>query len=203
MRTSASRVMAALVMAAVIVGCGTSNADPAPTVQEPASSAQADLVAGRRAAGIADCPEAAVTSTTSLPDLELACLGGPNSVNLSKLPTGKGWVINVWAQWCGPCRDEAPFLAEVYRRHEKQLNFLGIDYNDPRPELAIAFAGANQLTYPHLVDDDHRIDAPLRINGIPQTLFIDASGRIVGRHVGPVESAAQLEQALRDVGLLS
>ena len=77
--------------------------------------APSELAAQKKAAGIEDCPRSdpdvpAVTS--GLPDLVLACLGGGREVRLAGL-RGQPMMINVWAQWCGPCREEAPFISEV------------------------------------------------------------------------------------------
>lgn len=106
-------------------------------------------------------------------------------------------LINVWAQWCQPCRQEAPFLAEIATTNDTDLMILGIDFNDPRPELAIDFAEVASWTYPQLVDQDKAISAPLQLSNIPQTLLVDADGRVVHRHAGPFQSADQIRQLLR------
>ena len=111
-------------------------------------------------------------------------------------------LINVWAQWCPPCRQEAPFLAEVATVNRSNLMVLGIDFNDPRPELAIDFAEVASWRFPQLVDEDKAISAPLQISTIPQTLLVDAEGRIVYRHSGPFSSADQIRDlAQRHLGV--
>ena len=107
-------------------------------------------------------------------------------------------IINVWAQWCGPCRTEAPFLAEVAGKKHKDLLILGIDYADPRPELAIDFAEAASWTYPQLVDQDHVIKGPLKILGPPITYFVDADGKIRYRHSGPFTSTQQIRELAKE-----
>lgn len=166
----------------------------------PSSSAvsvkpDADLAKQKAAAGIADCPPSdpavAPLETDGLPDVELDCLGGGTPVRLAGL-RGKPMIINIWAQWCGPCRTEAPFLAEVAGKKQDDLLILGIDYADPRPELAIDFAEAASWTYPQLVDQDHVIKEPMQILGPPITYFVGADGQVRFRHSGPFTSAQQI-----------
>jgi thiol-disulfide isomerase/thioredoxin len=73
-----------------------------------------------------------------LPEVTLECLTGGPAVRLSDL-RGKPLLINVWAQWCGPCRLEAPFLAKLAAEAVVggKLAMLGIDIADPRPELVM------------------------------------------------------------------
>jgi cytochrome c biogenesis protein CcmG/thiol:disulfide interchange protein DsbE len=164
---------------------------PVPTVPVVAPS---ELAAQKRAAGIEDCPRsdpdvAAVTS--GLPDLVLGCLGGGRDVRLAGL-RGRPMMINVWAQWCGPCREEAPFISEVASTNESNLMIMGIDYEDPRPELAIEFAQLSAWTFPQLVDREKALAGPLQITGPPQTFFVRADGTIAYRHLGPFASAEQI-----------
>ena len=169
---------------------------PVPTVPVVAPS---ELAAQKKAAGIEDCPRsdpdvAAVTS--GLPDLVLGCLGGGRDVRLAGL-RGRPMMINVWAQWCGPCREEAPFISEVAATNESDLMIMGIDYEDPRPELAIEFAQLSAWTFPQLVDREKALSGPLQITGPPQTFFVRADGTIAYRHLGPFASADQIRAAAR------
>src|SRR6187200_327763 len=96
---------------------GISASTPAaqPTVQTTA-----DLRALKREAGVPDCPESDPTIAPlvgGLPDVVVPCLGGGREVRLAGL-RGKPMMINFWAQWCGPCREEAPYLAEVAQRNQ-------------------------------------------------------------------------------------
>ncbi|MEN0070309.1 MAG: TlpA disulfide reductase family protein, partial [Propionicimonas sp.] len=88
---------------------------------------EVDLVGARRAAGIQDCPQpAAAPVEGGLPALELECLGGDTTVALSGL---RGpMVINLWAQWCLPCRKEAPVLQSFHAARGDEVALLGIDY---------------------------------------------------------------------------
>ncbi|MFN8136397.1 MAG: TlpA disulfide reductase family protein [Propionicimonas sp.] len=167
---------------------------PATTAAAPEPSPTAsDLVAARRAAGIEDCPPSSDAPAVpgGLPDVTLECLGGGSSVRLAGL---RGpLMVNLWAQWCGPCRAEAAHLA-AFARIQKSVRVLGIDYSDPQPELAIEFAQLTAMTYPHLADEEHVLKAPLAVAGIPYTLLIDKSGRIVARHPGAFSSFEEVQQ---------
>jgi cytochrome c biogenesis protein CcmG, thiol:disulfide interchange protein DsbE len=163
--------------------------------QPPASAEQ--LAAQKAAAGIADCPPSAEDVSAiagGLPDVELPCLGGGPSVELAGL-RGRPMMINVWAQWCGPCRQEAPFLADIAASTEpSEFMILGIDFDDPRPELAIEFAEQAEWEYPQMQDADAVLREELQISGPPQTFFVNAQGNITYRHAAPFTSTKQIRQ---------
>jgi thiol-disulfide isomerase/thioredoxin len=129
-----------------------------------------------------------------MPDVSLPCLGGGPDIRLADL---RGpLVVNVWAQWCGPCRDEAPYLAKLAK--SGKVRMLGIDYADPRPELAVRFATDEGLAYPHLVDQDKAIQSPLKVGGPPLTAFVNQDGVVVFVHRGVLTSQQQLDQLVKD-----
>lgn len=182
-------VAAASGLALVLAGCAAPSTDPAPDLR-----VAPELVAQREAAGIPDCPETPADATPvadGLPDLLLGCLGSGRQVNLAGL-RGTPMVVNVWAQWCAPCRDEAPYLAEFAQRAGDRVLVLGIDHADPDPELALRFAEEAGWTYPHLTDPLKKAAGPLRLQGIPITLYVDADGRIAHRLAGGITSTEQL-----------
>jgi cytochrome c biogenesis protein CcmG, thiol:disulfide interchange protein DsbE len=187
---------AALVI--VLASCAGSAA-PTPSTESsaeavPTPELTADLAAMKKAAGIADCPrsDADVAALPSgLPDVVLPCLGGGREVRLAGL-RGKPMMINVWAQWCGPCREEAPYLAEVAAANQSDLIIVGIDHADPRPDLALEFAQLSSWTYPQIADPDVVLRTELQITGPPQTFFVRPDGTIAYRHAGPFGSAAEI-----------
>jgi cytochrome c biogenesis protein CcmG/thiol:disulfide interchange protein DsbE len=196
------RRIAALVGVLLLVACGVGPADdpgPLPDDQVPSSSPSLDLAAQKKAAGIEDCPasdDAVPVVSSGLPSVILGCLGGGREVRLAGL-RGEPMMINVWAQWCGPCREEAPYISEVAAANESELMILGIDYNDPRPELAIEFAQLSDWAFPQLVDQDTALRVPLQIIGPPQTFFVRSDGTIAYRHTGPFTSAEQIRSQAR------
>ena len=189
---------AAAALVIVLAGCAGSAA-PTPPVESsaevvPTPELTADLAAMKKAAGIAGCPRSdpdVAALPSGLPDVVLPCLGGGREVRLAGL-RGKPMMINVWAQWCGPCREEAPYLAEVAAANDSNLIIVGIDHADPRPDLAIEFAQLSSWTYPQLADPEVVLRAELQITGPPQTFFVRPDGTIAYRHTGPFSSAAEI-----------
>ena len=97
---------------------------------------------------------------------------------------GKVWVLNVWASWCAPCREEHPLLVEFARR--KIAPVYGLNYKDTRP-AGMAFL--TQLGNPYeasLFDGDGRIGIDYGVYGVPETFVVDKQGTIRFKHVGPL-----------------
>ena len=200
-------LVAVIVASAVaLAACSSAAAPPEsaapmspPSEAMPSPESTAGLAATKKAAGIADCPKsdpnvAAVPS--GLPDVVLPCLGGGRAVRLAGL-RGKPMMINVWAQWCGPCREEAPYLADVATTNKSQLMILGIDHADPQPALAIEFAQLSTWKYPQLADPDVVLRAALQITGPPQTFFVRPDGTIAFRHAGSFKSTDEIRDMAR------
>jgi cytochrome c biogenesis protein CcmG/thiol:disulfide interchange protein DsbE len=200
-----SRIRWAALLAALTLlaaGCGTgSEAGTGTGVAQPTATSPADLAGQKKAAQIADCPRsdpAVGVVADGLPDLRLACLGGGRTVRLAGL-RGHPMLINVWAQWCDPCREEAPQLSKVAAVNRSPLLILGIDYADPRPDYALEFARLSAWHYPQLVDEDKAIEGPLRLStGAPQTFFVTPEGRIAYRHAGPFTSTTEIRTLVRE-----
>lgn len=172
------------VVALLVAGCAPAASPDSETSRAPAP----DLQTMRLEAGIPDCPETTEREQVKggLPDIELDCLGSDRSLSLSALPTGPT-IINIWAQWCPPCREEAPALAAFARAAEGKVAVFGVDYGDPNPELAIEFAALADWPYPHLVDPRRELTATLGVTGIPTTVFVADDGNIAYIHVGPFQ----------------
>ncbi|MGH3458251.1 TlpA family protein disulfide reductase [Aeromicrobium sp.] len=200
-------VIAAVLVAVLAAGCGSEGKEK-PTFgggSEPAGASTAELVELKAAAKIEDCPTSAkmASGKDALPDLELDCLGGGRPVNLAGL-TGKPVVINLWASWCKECRDELPLLARAHREYGDRVQFIGIDVVDAAPEAALRLAGQSGITYPQLVDRPGRTRAPLHYAGLPQTVFVDAQGRMVFTERTPFRSYADVTAAIsRHLGVTS
>ena len=197
------RPLAAALLALVLVaGCTSeppvTRSSATPSTSVPATTGPApdssSLVAEKAAAGIADCPatDAAVAAVPDgLPDAVLPCLGGGREVRLAGL-RGRPMIINVWAQWCGPCRDEAPYLADVAATNRSDALVLGIDHADQEPARALEFARAASWRYPQIQDRDLVLRRDLQVVALPQTFFVRADGTIAHRNLRPFASADQL-----------
>jgi cytochrome c biogenesis protein CcmG/thiol:disulfide interchange protein DsbE len=138
----------------------------------------------------------------SAPEFELTTFEG-KVFKLSEL-RGKPIVLNFWASWCIPCRDEAPLLRAAWDQYRDQgLLVIGVDYVDTEVE-AKKFMNEFKITYPNGPDIGTRISKAYRITGVPETYFItrdgkilsgvDANGRPYGNWIGPIPASALQER---------
>ena len=112
---------------------------------------------------------------------------------------GKGVVLNFWASWCGPCRDEAALLEATWRREQNNdIVFLGLDYLDQEP-AALAYLAEYDVTYPSGPDLQSAAARSYGIKGVPETFFIDPQGNIVDIVIGPIASQAQMDEYLSKI----
>jgi cytochrome c biogenesis protein CcmG/thiol:disulfide interchange protein DsbE len=194
------RIRAALAVAVLlaVAACGSSE----PTGTKPtfgggsAPTVPADeLAAAKQAAGIRDCPAPGAKAATDLPELTLACLGGGRDVDLARL-TGIPTVINLWASWCAPCRAELPLLARADEAYGDRVRVVGIDFDDSAPDHALELARSTGVTYPLLVDRSGETRRPFGVVGLPQTVFVDAQGRMVATERTSFRSYADLTAAI-------
>jgi cytochrome c biogenesis protein CcmG, thiol:disulfide interchange protein DsbE len=152
----------------------------------------AALRAQKAGAGIPDCPDVSADAEQQdrgLPTITLPCLGGGRSVDLAGL-RGEPTVLNFWAQTCGPCRQESPMLQQLHETGKVRV--LGLDFYDPLPDRAIAFAHELGLDYPQLADPEAVTRAPMQVQGLPMTFFLDGDGQVKHVEYGAVQSAADL-----------
>ncbi|MBI2847970.1 MAG: TlpA family protein disulfide reductase [Chloroflexi bacterium] len=131
-------------------------------------------------------------------DFTLPLFSG-GSITLSDLK-GKPVVINFWASWCPPCREEAPILEEVWRRYrDKGVAFIGVDIQDTEAD-ARAYLEEFGVTYPNGPDIGGRITIDYGVGGIPVTFFVNREGLIVSRWVGAINETtlvSRVEDLLR------
>ncbi|MCY3904551.1 MAG: TlpA disulfide reductase family protein [Caldilineaceae bacterium] len=128
------------------------------------------------------------------PELSFATFDGEEVV-LRDL-RGKGVVVNFWASWCAPCREEAALLEQTWRREkENGIVFLGLDYLDQEP-AALAYLAEFDVTYPNGPDLRSRAARRYRIQGVPETFFISPEGKIVDIVVGPIAGQQELDALL-------
>lgn len=122
------------------------------------------------------------------PDFELTTFDG-QAIRLSDL-RGQVVVINFWASWCIPCREEAPILEATWRAYrERGVVFIGVDWVDTEKE-ALAYIDEFDITYPNGPDLGTRIAQAYRIQGVPETFFVDHTGMLRGVHIGPLTAQA-------------
>ena len=99
---------------------------------------------------------------------------------------GQAWVLNVWASWCAPCRQELPVLAELSKRDAVPV--YGLNYKDQPDKARALLRVAGNPYRASAMDGDGRVGMDFGIQGVPETFVIDGQGRVRYRHVGPVTS---------------
>jgi cytochrome c biogenesis protein CcmG/thiol:disulfide interchange protein DsbE len=136
------------------------------------------------------------------PDFTLERLDQQGDLTLSSL-RGKAVVLNVWASWCIPCKDEAPFLEQVWQQKRKRdVVVVGLDAKDFRAD-ARRFMKRFGLTFPIVYDGPGDSLGGYGVTGFPETFVIDREGKVVQAFAGAINAKedrvrlrAAIEQAL-------
>ncbi len=120
-------------------------------------------------------------------------MGGKSEIHLKDL-RGKVVVVNFWASWCKPCEQEAADLQQAWTAYEPggQVVFLGADYVDTEPEARV-YLKKFGITYANGPDLATKISQYFRIQGVPETYFIDKSGVLRYVQIGPFSSADEIK----------
>ena len=134
------------------------------------------------------------------PEISLPPLEGGEERSLADY-RGQVVVLNYWASWCEPCRDESPLLERWHQRiSSRNATVLGVDVLDVTSD-ALAFIDEYGLTYPHLRDKDGSTQEEFGVVAYPETFVIDRDGRIAATRRGPVDEEfmrANVVPLLRD-----
>ena len=142
------------------------------------------LLSGR---DVAEIPSALIgqpAPETNLPPLEGMALPGIDSKNFA----GKVTLVNVWASWCAPCREEHPILLALSQ--DKRFGIAGLNYKDA-PENARRFLGSLGNPYAAIgVDQAGRTAIDWGVYGVPETFLVGKDGKILFKHVGPLTEQA-------------
>ena len=140
--------------------------------------------------------------TVEAPDFTLERLDAQGGeLTLSDLK-GKPVVVNFWASWCIPCKDEAPLLQETYEKYKDQgLVVLGVDAQDFRQD-ARRFMKRFGVTYPVVYDGKGSTLGRWGVTGFPETFFVDREGNVVGERIaGAVDVERNREAFERGLAL--
>ncbi len=135
------------------------------------------------------------------PEFSLPRLDREGSLSLRSL-RGKAVVVNFWASWCEPCKEEADELEAIWRKYRRHgLVVVGVDSRD-FTSAARRFARRYGMTYPIVHDGPGKVADRYRLEGFPETFVIDRRGVLVGERIqGPVngtdEIAASFERSIR------
>jgi len=130
------------------------------------------------------------------PDFTVESYDG-RAVTLSE-QRGQVVIVNFWASWCLPCREEAAYLEQTWRKYkDKGVMFVGVDWVDT-PTNALAYIKEFDITYPNGPDLGTKIAQVYRIQGVPETYYVDKRGMLRGVHIGPLKSP-ELDQKIDEL----
>lgn len=123
--------------------------------------------------------------TPTAPDFTLPRLEGGGDLSLASF-RGRAVLVNFWASWCGPCRDEASLLERVSRQYRGRLVVLGVDFHDFSGD-AKKFVSTYHITYPVVRDRSGKWLDRYGVSGAPETFFVNARGKVVAHAPGAVD----------------
>ncbi|MBB6465774.1 DsbE family thiol:disulfide interchange protein [Aminobacter carboxidus] len=142
------------------------------------------LLSGRDLTAVPSALIGQTAPKTELPPLEGLSLPGLNSAEF----TGKVTLVNVWASWCAPCREEHPVLLELSK--DQRFSIAGLNYKD-KPENARRFLGDLGNPFKAVgVDQNGRTAIDWGVYGVPETFLVGKDGKVAFKHVGPLSPEA-------------
>ena len=119
---------------------------------------------------------------------------GPESALASRTNSLRGYpiVLNAWASWCGPCRSEFSIFASASARYGRKVAFLGVDTNDSASD-ARSFLAHHPVSYPSYQSSSTQLSGFALLQGMPTTIYLGRTGKVMGRHIGQYATPAALE----------
>ena len=131
------------------------------------------------------------------PNFTLMLFSG-DTLELSSLK-GKIVMVDFWASWCPPCREEAPVLATIYAEYRQHgVEFIGVDIWEQHRDDGVNYVAELGLVFPTGIDQKGDITVNYGVTGIPEKIFIDVNGIIVGKYQGPIDET-QLRATLNSL----
>jgi cytochrome c biogenesis protein CcmG/thiol:disulfide interchange protein DsbE len=183
MRGMGTRGLVLVVVLALLAACAPDRSADGETDGAPISTA---VVEAARDAGIAECPARATGDDADSPlaGVRLVCLATGDPVDLAAFDGPV--LVNVWAHWCEPCREEMPLLVRAAQEYAGRVAFVGVVFADEDPTAAVALARSTGVTYPQVADPSSALRVPLSLRGLPTTVFVQG-GEVVGQQLTPYD----------------
>lgn len=185
-------------IAMTVAGCAASTTDSATVTNSGSTSGTAtEAPSGDPSLCPATfgTPDTQVASGKRLPNVSLDCLTANKKLTIDGAP-GVPMVVNFWAAWCAPCRTEMPILQEFYTAAAGKVLVLGIVTSDTR-KSGTEFAADESITFPNLIDQSGTVAKKIGLTGLPNSVLVNAKGKIVDEHVGPFTDGAQLRATVK------
>ncbi|MGY1705950.1 TlpA family protein disulfide reductase [Geodermatophilus sp. SYSU D00697] len=173
---------ALVLLAAALAGCGTDEPDAAAAPTAPSVE--------NTTAPCPPQPDRPAYGGEVLADVTVECLGGGELAlgRAQGLPT----VVNLWASWCGPCREELPLVQQLADEAGDRLRVVGLVSQDPASN-GLAFAADAGITMPTGVDAQGELAIEQGLRGLPYTYLLRADGSVAHLQLRPVTSLGELE----------
>ena len=122
-------------------------------------------------------------------------------VSLSSL-RGKVVFLNIWATWCGPCREEMPSMETLFNSFKNRKDFvmLAVSQDHMGRDIVAPYVAKNGYHFEILLDPENQLQDAYGITGVPETFIIDRKGRIVAHHMGAFDwSRDEVREALDEL----
>jgi len=132
------------------------------------------------------------------PEFALQAVGTHETIDLSRF-RGKPVVLNFWATWCRPCWDEHPVLTAQSQMLGDKVQFVGVVFQDEEAKIQ-SFLRDRGWAYPTLVDDKGKTAIAYGVGGVPETFFLDATGKIVAKYEGPISPEILQDNVMKAMG---
>lgn len=136
------------------------------------------------------------------PAFALARLNDPTQTVKREDLLGKVWVMNVWASWCAPCREEHPLVVAFAK--QRKVPVIGLNYKDRPGDARIWLERLGNPYAATLIDFEGKVGIDFGVYGVPETFVIDAQGLVRFKHVGaltPQVISQKIEPLLKELGV--
>lgn len=190
--SSNARVLSAIALGALLIAIGLISVVNLSSRRILGSRMESEKAAPLPASGTVAAGKLAANFT--LKDLR------GDKISLASL-RGKVVFLNIWATWCGPCREEMPSIESLYNDFKANRDFVVLAVSQDTDGSAVRpFVEQNHLQFTVLLDPRNDVGESYDVNGIPETFIIGRDGRIVAHHVGPYDwSNADIREALQEL----
>ncbi|MCG7633071.1 MULTISPECIES: TlpA family protein disulfide reductase [Gordonia] len=206
-------VVFVIVMIALIVAIWPRGEDPAPMTGTPSSASgprpidapvdEARVAEARQAAALPECP---VTGLPESPDSVLEgvvepCLGTGAPYDLGASTAGRPLVINVWAQWCGPCKTELPYFEEFAARAGDRVTVLALHAKEggSNPFFPLTLLTEIGVRLPSVLDLDGKVAAAIGAPRVfPSTVFLRPDGTVAEVYPGVFDSPEEIADSVAE-----